>query len=90
MGRVGHVLLISDIVLITSRGICFIRHRIQSRFWKNGHVARVRGRRGSHTDLLGKFDGKGSLGRPRLGREDSLKLISWLTLGRVDWIDLAR
>jgi len=72
--RVDHVLLISGIVMITGTGICFIRHRIQSRYWKNGHVARMWERRGSHTDLVGKFDGKSPLGRHRLGREGSIKI----------------
>ena len=74
MGRVGHILLISDIVLITVTGIYFIRHRIQSRYWKNAHVARMGERRVLRTDLLGKFDGKRPLGRPRLGRQDSIKI----------------
>ena len=53
----GHVLFISDIVMFTGKGIYFIRHRIQSRYWKNDHVARMRETRDSHTDLVGKFDG---------------------------------
>jgi hypothetical protein len=70
---VGHVLLISDIVLITGKGICFTRLKIQSRFWNDGHVTRMGERRGSHTDLVGKFDGKRPLGRLSLGRKDDIK-----------------
>jgi hypothetical protein len=43
---VGQVLVMSDKVLITGIGICFIR--IQSRYWNDGHVAR-RGKGEVHT-----------------------------------------
>jgi hypothetical protein len=43
-------------------------------------------RRGSRTDLLGKFDGKRPLGRPRLGREDNIK-IYLMAFGRQSGLD---
>jgi hypothetical protein len=43
-------------------------------------------RRGSQTELLGKFDGKRPLGRPRLGREDGIK-IDLITYGGQSGLD---
>ena len=39
-----------------------------------GHVVRMRERRGIHTVLLGKPEGKGPLGRPRRRWEDNIKM----------------
>jgi len=38
-----------------------------------GHVARMRERRGLYGVLVGKPDGKRSLGRPRRRREDNIQ-----------------
>jgi hypothetical protein len=47
-------------------------------------------RRGSHTDFFkGKLMERDHLEDPGLDGRTVLKLISCLTVGRVDWIDLA-
>jgi hypothetical protein len=39
-----------------------------------GYVARVGERRGVYRDLVGKPEGKGTLGRPRRKWEDNIKI----------------
>ena len=39
-----------------------------------GHVARMWERRDVYTVLVGKYEGKRPLGRPRLRREDNIKM----------------
>jgi len=56
------------------------------------HVARVGETRGSDRILMGKPEGKRSLGRPRSGCENNIKTdiqeVGWG--GGMDWIDLAQ
>jgi hypothetical protein len=55
-----------------------------------GHVARIGEKRNAYRILVGKPEGKRTLGRPRRRWEDSIRMdlreIGW---GGVDWIDLA-
>jgi len=53
-----------------------------------GHVARMGERRGACRVVLGKTEGKGPLGRPRLRWEDNIKM--GLRDVRWDWIDLGQ
>jgi hypothetical protein len=39
-----------------------------------GHVARIGDRRGVHRVLVGRPEGKRTLGRPRLGRNDNVRV----------------
>ena len=56
-----------------------------------GHVARVGERRGMYRVLVGKPEGKRPLGRPRLRREDDIKMdLQEVGCGVMDWIELAR
>jgi hypothetical protein len=56
-----------------------------------GHVARMGERRGAYSALVGKPDGRRSVGRPRRRWEDNIKMdlreVGW---GDVDWINLAQ
>jgi hypothetical protein len=56
-----------------------------------GHVARKGEKRNAYRILVGKLEGKRSLGRPRHGWEDNIRMdlreIGW---GGMDWIDLAQ
>jgi len=47
---------------------------IKSRMRWAGHVARMGERRGVHTVLMGKPEGKRSVGKPRCRWEDSIKM----------------
>jgi hypothetical protein len=55
-----------------------------------GHVERMRGKSNAYRILVGKPDGKRSLGRPRRRWMDNIKIdlreIGW---DRVDWIDVS-
>ena len=57
------------------------------------HVGRMGERRGVYRVLVGKPEGKRPLGRPRLRREDNIKM-DLQEVGRgdggKDWIDLAQ
>jgi hypothetical protein len=56
-----------------------------------GHVARMGGKRNSYRLLVGKPEGKRSLGRPRRRWVDNIKMdlgeVGW---GDVDWICVAQ
>jgi hypothetical protein len=56
-----------------------------------GHVARIRTKRNAYRILVGKPEGRRTLGRPRRRREDNIKMdlrrIGW---GGMDWIYLAQ
>ena len=53
-----------------------------------GHVARMGYRRGAYIVLVGKPEGKRSLGRPRHRWEEYIKLdLQALGFGGMDWID---
>ena len=56
-----------------------------------GHVARMGERRGVHTVLVGKPEGKRPLGRPRLRWEDNIKM-DLQEVGGVcgDWMELTQ
>jgi hypothetical protein len=54
------------------------------------HVARVGDRRDLYRILVGKPEGKRSLGRPRRRREDNIKMyFQEVGCGNLDWIELA-
>ena len=56
-----------------------------------GHVARMGEDRGVHRVLVGKPEGKRSLGRPRRRWEDNIKTnLQEVGCGDMDWIDLAQ
>ena len=56
-----------------------------------GHVARMEGRRGVCRVLMGKPEGKRTLGRPRRRWEDNIRIdLQEVECGRVDWIELAQ
>jgi len=58
---------------------------------KARHVARMGERRGVYRILVGKPEGKGSLGRPRCRREDNIKMdIQEVGCWGMDWIGLAQ
>ena len=62
---------------------------IKSRIWAE-HVARMGERRGVYRVLVGKSEGKRSLGRPGRRREDNIKLdLQEVGCGCMDWIELA-
>ena len=54
-----------------------------------GHVARMGERRGVYRVLVGKPEGKRSLGRPRRRWEDIMDLQK-VGCGSMDWIELAQ
>jgi hypothetical protein len=56
-----------------------------------GHVARMGVERGVHWVLVGKPEGKRSLGRPRRRWEDNIKMdVEEVGGGSGDWIELAQ
>jgi len=56
-----------------------------------GHVARMGDRRGVFRVLVGKPDGKRSLGRPRHRGNDNIKMdLQEIGCGSMDWIELAQ
>ena len=56
-----------------------------------GHVARMGEERGVHGVLVGKPEGKRSLGRPRRRWEDNIKMdLEEVGGGRGDWMELAQ
>ena len=56
-----------------------------------GHVARMGKKRGVYRVLVGKTEGKRSLGRPRLRWEDNVKMdLQEVGCGCMDWIELAQ
>ena len=55
-----------------------------------GHVARMGERRGVYRVLVGKPEGKKSLGRPRCRWEDIRIDLQEVGCGGVDWIELAQ
>ena len=55
-----------------------------------GHVARMGERRGVYRVLVGKPEGKRTLGRPRSRWEDNIKMdVPEVGCGGMDWIELA-
>ena len=55
------------------------------------HVARMGQRRGAYRVLVGKPEGKRSLGRPRRRWEDNIKMdLQEVGCGGMDWIELAQ
>jgi hypothetical protein len=71
--------------------IFYIIRQIKSRKMRwTGHVARMGEERNAYRILMGKPEGKRSLGRPRRRWEDGIRMdlreIGW---GSVDWIQLA-
>ena len=56
-----------------------------------GHVAHMGEDRGVHRLLVGKPEGKSSLGRPRRSWADNIKMdIQEVGGGRGDWMELAQ
>ena len=56
-----------------------------------GYVARMEKGRGVHKVLVGKPEGKRSLGRPRRRWEDNIKMdLQEVGCGGMDWIELAQ
>jgi len=56
-----------------------------------GHVARMGERRDAHRVLVGKYDGKRPLGRPRRRWENNIKMdLQEVGCGGMDRIDLAQ
>ena len=56
-----------------------------------GHVAGMGERRGVYRVLVGKPEGKRSLGRTRRRWEDNIKMdLQEVGFGGMDWIDLAQ
>ena len=56
-----------------------------------GNVARMGDRRGVYRVLVGKPEGKRSLGRPRRGWEDNIKMdLQEVGCGSMEWIELAQ
>jgi len=56
-----------------------------------GHVARMRERRGVYRILVGKPEGKRSLGEPRGRWEDNIKMdLQGVGCGGMDWIKVAQ
>ena len=59
--------------------------------WENHTVARIRERRGVYRVLVGKPEGKRSLGRPRNRWEDNIKMVfQEVGCGVMDWTELAK
>ena len=56
-----------------------------------GHVARMEEGRGVHKVLVGKPEGRRSLGRPRRRWEDNIKMdLQEVGCGGMDWIEVAQ
>jgi hypothetical protein len=56
-----------------------------------GHVARMGEIRGVHRVLVGKSEGKRSLGRPRRRWKDNIKMdLQEVVGGRGDWMELVQ
>jgi len=56
-----------------------------------GRVAHMEERRGVYRVLVGKPEGKSTLGRPRLRWEDNIKMdLQEVGYGGVEWIELAQ
>jgi len=56
-----------------------------------GHVTRMVERRGVYRVLVGKMEGKRTLGRPRHTWEDNIKLdLQEVGCGGMNWIELAQ
>ena len=55
-----------------------------------GHVTRMGEGRGVHSVLVGKPEGKRSLGRPRRRWEDNIKMDPQEVGGGGDWMELAQ
>jgi hypothetical protein len=56
-----------------------------------GHVARIGDRRGLYRVLVGKSEGKRSLGRPTCRWEDNIKMdLQEVGCGGMDWIEVAK
>jgi len=61
------------------------------RMRRAGHVARMGKRRGLYGFLVGKHEGKRSLGKPRRRWEDNIKMyLQEVGCGDVDWKELAQ
>jgi len=55
------------------------------------HVARLGERRGVYRVLVGKYERKGPLGRPRHRWEDNIEMdLQKVGCGGMDWIELAQ
>jgi hypothetical protein len=64
---------------------------IKSRMRWAGHVARMGEKRNAYRLLVGKPEGKRSLGRPRRRRVDNIRMdLGEVGCGDVDWIGLAQ
>jgi hypothetical protein len=64
---------------------------IKARMRWAGHVARMGEVRGAYNILVGRPEGRRSLGRPRRRREDNIKMHLWeIGFGDVDWIHWAQ
>jgi hypothetical protein len=65
--------------------------RVLRRMRWAGHVARIRRKRKAYSSLVGKPEGRRSLGRPRRRWVDNIRVdlgeVGW---GDVDWIGLAQ
>ena len=55
-----------------------------------GHVRRMGEGRGVHSVLVGKPEGKRTLGRPRSRWEDNITMVLWEVGGGGDWMELAQ
>ena len=56
-----------------------------------GHVARMEEKRGVYMVLVGKPEGKGTLGRPMRRWEDDIKRdLQEVACGSMDWFELAQ
>jgi hypothetical protein len=56
-----------------------------------GHVACMGEVRGAYNILVGRPEGRRTLGRPRRGWEDNINMdLREIEFGDVDWIDLAQ
>ena len=68
-----------------------ILRMIKSRMRWARHVALMGDGRGVYRVLVGKLEGKRSLGRPRCGWEDNIKMnLQDVGCGGMDWIELAQ
>ena len=69
-----------------------IVHVIKSRRMRRaGYVARMGAWRGVYRVLVGKPEGKRTLGRPRRRREGNIKMdLQEVGCGGMDWVDLAQ
>ena len=70
----------------------YFRNNVKSRIMRRaGHVARMGQGRGVYRVLVGKPEGKRSLGRPRRSREDNIKMdLQEVGEGCEDWMKLAQ